>query len=290
MIEDIVLSRDQRGISALRPYLPPDFCERAARLILDNPGTALIVTGFYIPSAGATETDGPPGAVAIGRALSTLGYRVAFVSDCHTVGVLRAMADGSGEVIEFPIAGHEASREEARRLLAATAPSVIISAERCGLTGEGVYRNMRGADVSEYHAKVDYLFHLHPCSVGIGDGGNEIGMGNLEAVIPLVTPIAGPPSATRTTRLIVASVSNWGAWGLVAELSKLTGRNLLVSVDEARGLVRQCVELGAVDGVTSRRSGSVDAFPPEENDRVLAEIHRWLTRHGVASGWPVILP
>lgn len=290
MIENIVLSRDHRGISALRPYMPPDFCDRAARMVLDHHGTALIATGFFIPSAGATETDGPPGAVAIGHALASLGYRVAYVSDEYTVPLLRELAGTGAEVFEFPVADHEASREQARQLLAAVAPTLLISTERCGLTEEGVYRNMRGVDVSEYHAKLDYLFLEHPCSVGIGDGGNEIGMGNLAPVIPLVTSIVCQPCATKTTGLVVASVSNWGSWGLVAALSKRAGRNLLPSVDEGRELLARTVALGAVDGVTGRRSGSVDGFPPEENDRVLGEMHAWLARHGVAAGWPVSLP
>lgn len=289
MIENIVLSRDHRGVSALRPYLPPDFCQRAATLILDHPGTALIATGFYIPSAGATETDGPPGAVAIGRALAALGYRVAYVTDRFSLGVMQALADGAA-VSEFPLAGHEESREQARQLLESVKPSVVIATERCGLTEEGVYRNMRGTDVSEYHAKLDYLFLDHPCSVGIGDGGNEIGMGNLAPVIPLVTTLAGPPCTTPTTRLVVASVSNWGAWGLVAAMSRLRGRNLLPSVEEGREVLARTVELGAVDGVTGRRSGSVDGFSPEENQRVLGEMHAWLARQGVAAGWPVSLP
>jgi len=289
MIENIVLSRDHRGISALRPYMPPDFCERAATLILDHPGTALVATGFFIPSAGATETDGPPGAVALARALSVLGYRAAYVTDPFTSPLLRALDPGRS-VHELPVADHEASRENARALLAEVRPDVLVAIERCGLTADGVYLNMRGVDVSEYHAKLDYLFLEHPCSVGIGDGGNEIGMGNLAAVIPLVAPIVGQPCATKTTRLIVASVSNWGAWGLVATLSKLKGRNLLVSVDEGRELLASAAALGAVDGVNGRRGGSVDGFPAEENDRVLGEMHAWLARHGVPAGWPVSLP
>ena len=43
------------------------FCESAASLILDHPGTVLIATGFYIPAGAAPETDGPPGAVALAR-------------------------------------------------------------------------------------------------------------------------------------------------------------------------------------------------------------------------------
>jgi hypothetical protein len=290
MIENIVLSRDHRGISALRPYMPPDFCERAATLILDHPGTALIATGFFIPSAGATETDGPPGAIAVARALAVLGYRVEYVTDEFTLPLLHAL-DPARPVHEFPMADHGASREHARALLAKVRPDVLVAVERCGPTEEGVYRNMRGVDVTEFHAKLDNLFLDHPCSVGIGDGGNEIGMGNLAPVIPLVAPIAaGQPCATKTTRLIISSVSNWGAWGLVATLSKLRGRNLLPSVGEGRDLLASAVALGAVDGVNGRRGASVDGFPSEENDRVLGEMHAWLARHGVPAGWPVSLP
>ena len=58
-IEDIILDRDRRGISHLRPHLPSDYATQAAQLILDNPGVAIITTGFYILDAGHAETDGP---------------------------------------------------------------------------------------------------------------------------------------------------------------------------------------------------------------------------------------
>ncbi len=280
-IENIVLSQDQRGISALRPYLAPDFCERAASLILDHPGTVLIATGFYIPAGAAPETDGPPGAIALGRLIASLGSRVLYVSDAYSAPVLRALLGRGEEVLEFPIDDHQASWTHAAALVASLAPSLTISVERCGLTAEGVYRNMRGVDVSNYHAKIDYLFRLHPCSVGIGDGGNEIGMGSVAAAIPLVLPMAGPPCVTATTRLVIASVSNWGAWGIMAAMSKLRQQNLLPTVSEARDLLLQTVALGAVDGTTGKRTESVDGFPLKDNDRVLAEMHRWLSRHGI---------
>jgi hypothetical protein len=47
-----------------------------------HPGpTVLILTGFYIPSAGAHETDGPMGAVFLARVLARLGYNVLLVND-----------------------------------------------------------------------------------------------------------------------------------------------------------------------------------------------------------------
>ena len=282
-IENIVLSRDHRGVSALRPYLAPDFCERAASLVLEHPGTALIATGFFIPKACATETDGPPGALAVGQALAVLGYRPVYVSDAFTAPLLRAMLGPAGRVEEFPMAGHDASRAHADALLRELRPAIAIAIERCGLTEDGLYRNMRGADVSAYHGKLDYLFDKHVASVGIGDGGNEIGMGNLASVIPLVMPMEGMPSTTRTTRLIIASVSNWGAWGLVAALSRLTRQNLLPSEEEARETLVRMASLGAVDGVTGRPGLAVDGFPAEENERVLGEMHAWLARYGIAA-------
>jgi hypothetical protein len=280
-IENIVLSRDHRGVSALRPYLAPDFCERAATFLLEHLGTALIATGFYVPAGCATETDGPPGALALGEALVRLGCRVVYLTDAYTAPMLRALLGPDGTVLEFPMAGHQESWRHAADLLRQLSPSVTIAIERCGLTGDGVYLNMRGADVSGYHAKIDYLFRQHVCSVGIGDGGNEIGMGNIAAAIPMVMPIAGPPCVTTTARLVIASVSNWGAWGLVAALSRQRGVNMLPTVRQAHDLLVRAVDHGAVDGATGRRTLSVDGFPIEENDRVLGEMHEWLGRHGV---------
>ncbi|MBP1634641.1 MAG: hypothetical protein H6Q10_1215 [Acidobacteria bacterium] len=281
-IENLVLARDHRGVSALRPYLAPDFCERAASLVLRNPGTVLIVTGFYIPAGCAPETDGPPGAATLGAALAALGYDPVYVTDERSSAVMRGLVPDEAPVVEFPIDGHEASRDHAARLLAERAPTLAIAIERCGLTEGGVYLNMRGDDVSAHNAKLDYLFGEGPPSVGIGDGGNEIGMGNLLPVIPLVMPMAGPPCATRTSRLVIASVSNWGAWGVVAALSRLTGRFLLPSRGEVRAQLERTVALGAVDGVSGRRTLTVDGFPAEENERVLGEMHAWLARYGVA--------
>jgi hypothetical protein len=282
-IENIVLSRDHRGIAALRPYLPADYCDRAAQLILDRPGTILIATGFYVPAGGATETDGPPGAVALGGVIASLGSRVMYLTDAFSSPLLRGLLGPRGEVLEFPIAGHQESWNHAADVLRSLKPSLTIAIERCGLTAEGVHRNMRGADVSAYHAKIDYLFAQHDHSLGIGDGGNEIGMGSLAAAIPLVMPGVEQPCVTKTTHLAIASVSNWGAWGVIAALSRLLGENRLPSVRDTRALLLETVKLGAVDGTTGRRTETVDGFPIEENERVLREMHTWLARYGVGA-------
>ena len=81
-------------------------------------------------------------------------------------------------------------------------------------------------DITLAMSKLDFLFEEFPASVGIGDVGNEIGMGNLARALILeeVTPY---PALTKTAQTIIATTSLWGAYGLVAALSMLTGRDLL---------------------------------------------------------------
>ncbi len=278
-IEDIILDRDRRGISKLRPHLPADYATRAARLILDNPGIAVVVTGFYILDAGLAETDGPPGAVIIGSALNQLGYEVIHVTDRYAAEIMDKTGGDYSRVVEFPIADDDASREFAANLLADIEPSVLVAIERCGLTDEGKYRNMRGRDLTDYNARIDYLFHSDIPSVGIGDGGNEIGMGNLAEEVTQVESLVKIPCITKTDFLMLASVSNWGGYGLAAALSEQSGRNLLPTVEEEQALIRETVDLGAVDGMSAKQEYMVDGFTLEENSETLLALREYLARN-----------
>ena len=282
-VEDIILDRDGRGISALRPHLPPDFCDQAAGLVLDHPGTAIVITGFYILAAGATETDGPPGAIVIGDALQYLGYEVVYVTDRLTEPLMSAIVGDRARVVDFPITDEDASRKFADELRSELDPSVIIAIERCGLTEAGVYLNWKGKNISEYNAKIDYLLTDHPHTVGIGDGGNEIGMGNLASVIATVPSLANDPCITTCTNLVISSVSNWGGYGLVASMSKLARKNLLPSIEAEQELVKRNVALGAVDGITTKSVNKVDGFTLEENSQTLEHLHALLAADGIAA-------
>ncbi len=274
-IEDTILENDMRGVSELRSHLPPDFCTQAAQYILDNPGDVIIVTGFYILSAGRHETDGPPGAIAIGNALEALGRTVTYVSDGHTTPMLRDWLGDRARVVDFPIGDIDSSREAAAEILSQLAPGLLISIERCGRTKDDVYLNMRAADITQHTARLDYLFEHGIPSVGIGDGGNEIGMGNLAEVIPGVDRLPDDPAVTIVDRLVLASVSNWGGYGLVAALSLLVGRDLLPSVQDDERLIRRMVDAGAVDGTSGENKYYVDNFTLEQNAGMLRRL-RWL--------------
>lgn len=279
-IEDIVLSHDRRGISALRDCLPADFCRDAAALVLETARrsrrTAIVTTGFYVPSARAAETDGPPGALAIGESLDWLGFDVTYVTDEHAVPLLSCTNLQKDRVILFPITDRDSSKRFAEQVLADVQPSLIISVERCGPTGSGQYLNMAGENITPYTARIDCLFIDQRNTIGIGDGGNEIGMGNLARHIPSIPGLPGDPALTTVNKLVIASVSNWGAYGLVAALSQLAQHNLLPSVGWEKEMIMEMVDKGAVDGVSGRKQTAVDGFELNENSWALEQLHRVL--------------
>ena len=279
-IEEIILDRDRRGISTLRAHLPADFCRDAATLILEHPGDILICSGFYILAAGAPETDGPPGAYFLDRALRQLGYRATHVTDKYSSTLYHGLPDIE-EVVEFPVADAKTSERYAQELLERLRPSVVISTERCSVTATGRYLNMHGNDISEYNAKLDYLVMGHPATVGIGDGGNEIGMGNLRQEIAAAAALPSEPAVTSVSRLVIASVSNWGAYGLIAALSQLAHRNLLPTEEAEESVIRRMVDRGAVDGTAVQQVYRVDGFTLKENRQTLSRLHAALTQEGL---------
>lgn len=279
-IEDVILSHDCRGMSKLRHLLPPSYCEEAARFILKKSKSgnkkAIIATGFFILSAQAPETDGAPGATALGKALDSLGFEVFYVTDQYTMPLLTFNGWQKDSVIRFPITGHEESQTFAQNLLEKIKPAVTISIERCGFTAQQKYLNMRGKDITDFTAKLDYLFLDQENTIGIGDGGNEIGMGNLAPHIPKVPSLPPDPATTKTAKLVISSVSNWGAYGLIAALSRLCQQNLLPSAEWEKELIKELVARGAVDGFTGVNTCLVDALAPEQNAWALTELQKLL--------------
>ena len=261
MIDQLLaLDPGRRGIGR---FFVPGGAEAAARSLLKGKRT-LLTTGFTV-APGQPETDGPPGTAVLGRALRLLGHKVTYIADAVTVQTLEAALDALGEptaVLTFDGAPESAA---ARRVLTAEAPTHLVSIERPGRAKDGDYRNARGVSVKDWNPPLDALFVAAPrrvVTVGIGDGGNEIGMGNVRSRI-LRTRAVSPAitSVIKVRHLVVAGTSNWGAWGVVAELSRLAGRSLLHSADEERRMVEACVVAGAVDGLTRRREATVDGLP-----------------------------
>ncbi len=246
----------------------------AAARALRKSRRVLLTTGFAV-GPGLPETDGPPGTACLGRALRTLGADVVYVTDAVAVPPLQAALKVLGEpsaVETFHVAhrvgGGPAAggaRETARRLLAEHRPTHMVAIERPGRARDGHYRSARGLSLSEWNGALDELFLAAPArtvTVGVGDGGNEMGMGTVRArVVRAGGVFPRIASVVKVKHLVVAGVSNWGAYGIVAELARLTGRALLHTGEEEQAMVQACVDAGAVDGLTHRPEPTVDGLP-----------------------------
>ena len=59
---------------------------------------------------------------------------------------------------------------------------------------------------------------------------------------------------------MLASVSNWGAYGIAACFEELSGTTLLPEWQEVYDFLVRTVELGSVDGVTREPVATVDGY------------------------------
>jgi len=256
----LALDLASRGIAGF--YRPGG--ARAAARSLARGKRVVLTTGFAV-GPGMAETDGPPGTAVLGRALRCLGKPVTYVVDDAAAPLMEATLKALGEPVEIVVFPHDGAAADVRLPAGRGRPSHLVAVERPGRARDGDYRNARGESVAAWNGPLDALFLNRPrgvTTIGIGDGGNEIGMGNVRLRLlrqgALARKIA---SVVRVDHLVVAGVSNWGAYGVVAHLSILAKRQLLHTTEEERGLVKACVEAGAVDGITRSRVLAVDGLP-----------------------------
>jgi hypothetical protein len=245
------------------------------------------ITGFFVPrdNVAAPETDGPVGTALLAAGLAACGVAVRIAVDSPCAEAVRAAVHETGVEVAVDEVGVE-DRPGIERVAAAWRAAKVshaVAIERCGLSPDGRPRNMRGVDVSPWTAPLDDLFTAGGwVRVGVGDGGNEIGMGKLPAGLIARSVPNGEQIACITScdHLVVAGVSNWGAYGLMAALavlhpgwSPVLARFLTAERDLAttRAIV---AKTGAVDGVTARNEPTVDGFPAEVHGALIDELRR----------------
>jgi len=251
-IEEIILNHSSRGMDTLRKGLGEGYCKRAAGLILKNKGSVLMGTGF--PVGGSFETDGPIGAISLYKVLEYLGSLPTFVCAPPISKILQKRYS----TCEIPVSSWGESIPLVQKMLASLKPSLVISVERPGVAQDGRYYNMRKKDITEYAAKYDLFFDLCECpTIAFGDGGNEIGMGNIREELE---SLSITPSVTRCDELVVATVSNWGVYGVIAAMSLELGKDLFSLFDVA-DISNFLLKNGSVDGITLRAENSEDGFP-----------------------------
>ncbi|MBC7957937.1 MAG: DUF4392 domain-containing protein [Cytophagales bacterium] len=254
----------------------------AAAIATKNANNVVILTNFNV-GEGMPETDGPPGAAALGRAYATVGKEVTYVvSDEPAKTVLRAALREFGVLnasIEVFSAGSDAEgRVRAEHLLKRLQADAVVAVEVPGRTEETGPVNMRGVPIGSFNSPL-YEITLAAnrtkgiVTIGVFDGGNEIGAGNVSDRVPLAldgkTVMA---SDIPVDYHVAAWNSNFGADTLAIEVLRQHG--MLDHAHTAQELVSSIeatMQAGAVDGVTrgsvpGERIGGgesgVDGFSP----------------------------
>jgi biotin-dependent carboxylase-like uncharacterized protein len=254
-IETLLVALNPRGMQTVSPDIKSGSYLRAANLICDSIGTVLIGTGF--PVNGSFETDGPVGAIALYRAIKELGGNPIMVCDEPLSSALKN---------DYQVHKITVNDDQAERILAQYNPSLIISIERPGQAVDGCYYNMRGMDISDKSANFDSFMINAPCpTIAIGDGGNEIGMGNIAETLSQLDIRA---SQTCCDELLVADVSNWAAHGLIALLSVMTGKDLLANWNN-HAVLAYLSAAGSVDGVTGENTLTEDGMDSSASEALI---------------------
>jgi hypothetical protein len=91
-------------------------------------------------------------------------------------------------------------------------------------------------------------------TLGIGDGGNEIGFGRFREAVFATHPHGRSIASTiETDDLVVAAISNWGCYGIEAMLAYLLGQPTLLHTPEmGMRAMEACATAGSGDGIYTR--------------------------------------
>ncbi len=262
-IEDIVLRHSSRGMDILRGYKSDKYAEKASQTILSwEHGTVFLTTGFFV--AGFAETDGPVGTVFLAKALQKLGYKPVIITDEFCKGFFES------EGIKVLYMPFDADVDWCMSQLGTYTPVGLISIERCGENAAREYANMRGVSITDKTAAADLFFRIAlgiVPTIGVGDGGNEIGMGNMADIIE--EKLSLKPCVVTVDQLVIATVSNWGAYAIIAYLERLSGVKVFMTFEEAKDFIKKTVEMGSVDGVLKKPIVSVDGFGMEIEKEII---------------------
>ncbi len=240
----------------------------------------LVGTGFLIRPTLNPETDGPIGAVMLARALAILDRIPVIAAEAECMPALRvacraaelSVVPGVAEakatprsvvLTSMPRAGDAAGVRATLDFLLSLRPAAMVSIEHPGKAEDGAYYSALGYALDGWLAPVDDLLELvrerGGFTIGIGDMGNEAGMGyaapEIETLIPYGSTVVAKGSCAAP---IMASVSNFGAYGLIAAMEAISGKRLLHSPEMEETVLRAAVMAGAICGCTGIPQASVD--------------------------------
>jgi hypothetical protein len=290
---------------AARKAIGAPLCEAAARALagaVKPRDPVVLVTGAGGPPwLFAGETDGPLGLAGLARALALgCGAWPLVITEARSEAPVAATLAAAGvsllpedlarvrpttaTLVPFPTDPAEAARIS-ESFLDRWKPAALVVIEKNSPNRAEVIHSFSGTAWTPHveFARVEYL--IAACrqrgipTIGVGDHGNEMGFGLIEATVRATVPGAnvckcpcgqGMAAAVATDIVIPAAVSNWGVYGIEAALAILKrDPGLLHDPETDRAMLRACVMAGAVDGLTSRQVLAVDGTSAEAQGAIL---------------------
>jgi len=251
---------------------PGDFASACLDIARAPNPVVAVVTGFFIPTSNpaAFETDGTLGAFFLQRALTEMRIPVAIQAE-QPITVATTVAAQLCRLLPLEVVRGNVSH--------------LVAIERSGPALDKQHYTMRGRDITshlETRLTQDFDARAWGTTIGIGDGGNEIGMGK----IPHETIVKNIPNGdlihcrVSADHLIVAGVSNWGAYALAAGVYVLRGikpPSDLFDPDREQEILEVMVREGPlVDGVTGKQTATVDGLTWDEYVKPLIRIREIL--------------
>lgn len=293
-LENIIGQTVKRDISRMKIFAEGNL-EKAAQSIMSTPNAHVgIVTGFFIRHATppSPETDGLGGMAHLAAGLSNSGIAVTVITDAPcSKAVWAVVAELPKSVVLEVVSVSETSVRELRQRLATKDRPLthLIAIERVSPGSDGKPHREHGWDMSEDTAPLHLLFEEPSwqapwVTIGIGDGGNEIGMGALPKDIVASDIPNGQlvAAATCADYLIVAGVSTWGGYGLLSAMALAAPKRASSLLQDFtpemdHRYLTAAVDIGqAVDDSRPEQPGvpqmSVDRLPWDYHASVLSEL------------------
>lgn len=224
-LEQIILDDPgNRGVAHL--FQKSDLLK--AVLALSHSETVAVTTGFpcHTDYEVKDETDGLPGALAICQALLALGKKVTLISDGGNQDLFEScvkhMVSVGALKSQVPVLPFSQAKELYDSSDSSLKPpfDCLLAIERTGRAADGTYRTMKGRDVSQYVDPVDSLFTNalstpRVFTIGIGDGGNELGMGKVYEQVKQYIPQGDEIACMVAANFVIAAgVSNWAGYAV----------------------------------------------------------------------------
>lgn len=277
-----IIQRDPAPSRGIKNLIIPNQLEKAVYNLIAKKNV-FIVSGFAPnPELAMCETDGPLGTFSLAHALLNKHVEgeeepcsVKIITDEVSAPVFdqgcKTFEKLTGKALELTVVPSDHPEYLTwflrglcvEHLPPKTAVDCIVALERAGMASDKQIYNFRGNNL-QHHTKLDQLFDKKIMSndhltIGIGDGGNEMGMGTVyEQIKKHVNNGDKIACITPADILLTCGVSNYGGYALAKGISLCTNEYCQTNINFDRRILEDIVSIGAIDGVSLKAELSVD--------------------------------